>query len=242
MLVKGLHRSAGALSHVCPCACFSIIIACARAGCFSFRCLTLFSQGACKEVARKTCVTRQDLTSVCVSVTPAGGGAHVAGRVRAAGGGGGGARNGRRAQRQHQRRRRGTAALRDVRRLATGPAMNKSGRTVLCACRQWGLGDRRGFCISAAAQWLQEDFATCALRCGGLKCCLSRPARKSSVKLCRVADRAMRSLHEVFETVLQFLEVAAAEPERLASPLALAAVRTLGRCARIYFLTTSCLH
>ena len=46
----------------------------------------------------------------------------------------------------------------------------------------------------------------------------------------RVADRAMRSLHEAFETVLQFLEVAAAEPERLASPLALAAVRTLGRC------------
>ena len=40
----------------------------------------------------------------------------------------------------------------------------------------------------------------------------------------------MRSLHEAFETVLQFLEVAAAEPERLASPLALAAVRTLGRC------------
>lgn len=40
----------------------------------------------------------------------------------------------------------------------------------------------------------------------------------------------MRSLHEAFETVLQFLEVAAAEPARLAGPLALAAVRTLGRC------------
>ena len=39
----------------------------------------------------------------------------------------------------------------------------------------------------------------------------------------------MRSLHEAFETVLQFLEGAAAEPARLASPLALAAVRTLGR-------------
>ena len=40
----------------------------------------------------------------------------------------------------------------------------------------------------------------------------------------------MRSLHEAFETVLQFLEVAAGEPARLSSPLALAAVRTLGRC------------
>ena len=44
----------------------------------------------------------------------------------------------------------------------------------------------------------------------------------------------MRSLHEAFETVLQFLEVAAGEPVRLSSPLALAAVRTLGRCV---FLT-----
>ena len=39
----------------------------------------------------------------------------------------------------------------------------------------------------------------------------------------------MRSLHEAFETVLQFLEVAAAEPPRLTGALALAAVRTLGR-------------
>ena len=43
----------------------------------------------------------------------------------------------------------------------------------------------------------------------------------------------MRSLHEAFETVLQFLEVAAGEPARLGSPLALAAVRTLGRCVFI---------
>ena len=58
----------------------------------------------------------------------------------------------------------------------------------------------------------------------------SRTGSSHTAQLRRVADRAMCSLHEAFETVLQFLEVSAAEPARLASPLALAAVRTLGRC------------
>lgn len=47
----------------------------------------------------------------------------------------------------------------------------------------------------------------------------------------RVAQRALMSLAEVAEAVLQFLEALREQPARWGEPLLLAAVRVLGRCA-----------
>jgi hypothetical protein len=47
--------------------------------------------------------------------------------------------------------------------------------------------------------------------------------------LCRVADRAMWSLHESVEAVLQYLEAAQAAGSTTDDPMLLAAVRVVGR-------------
>lgn len=58
------------------------------------------------------------------------------------------------------------------------------------------------------------------------------PTLRAALRLLgRVAQRALMSLAEVAEAVLQFLEALRQQPERWGEPLLLAAVRVLGRSA-----------
>jgi hypothetical protein len=58
-----------------------------------------------------------------------------------------------------------------------------------------------------------------------------RLGRVRWVRACRVAERAMSSLQETHEAVLQYLEAAQEGQLDAQAPLVLAAMRSLGRCA-----------
>ena len=51
---------------------------------------------------------------------------------------------------------------------------------------------------------------------------------------CRLAERALQSLNEAFEVVLQYLEATAPDPQLREEALPLAALRTLARCVNYF--------